>query len=398
VPRRRRLIATALLLGVVVVAAACGDDDDDTAVSDTTASAATSVAEGGSGEGVGATELAVSISDQGCEPADIQATAGVTTFKVTNAGSSFVTEFEVLQDGRILGEAESVEPGHDRSFTITLQPGSYETFCPGGEAVSRGTLTVTGEAAPVSDQEAADLAVANYLDYVKAEADQLETDVAAFAAAVKAADVDQAKRLFASSRYHYETIEPIAESFGDLDPAIDAREGDVPDADWTGFHRIEKSLFEEGTAADLGPLADQLVADVGALRTQIDSVTLEPAQIATGAVELLNEVSTSKITGEEDRYSHTDLSDFAANVEGSSSAFAAVRSLLAATDAELAADVDARFVAVTTALQQHADTADPVGHGYELYDELTTDDTKALSTVVDALAEPLSQVAAKVAA
>jgi iron uptake system component EfeO len=391
VHRRRRLIASALLVGLVVVAAACGGDDDDTASGDTTATSA------GGASGSGATELAVTISDKGCDPKDIQATAGVTTFKVTNSGSTFVKEFEVLQDGRILGEAESVEPGHDRAFTITLQPGAYETFCPGGEEVSRGTLTVTGEAAQVSNQEAAALAVANYLDYVKAEADQLQLDVADFAAAVKAGDLQKSKELFAHSRYHYETIEPIAESFGDLDPAIDAREGDLPDAEWTGFHKIEKSLFEAGTAAGLGELADKLVADVGALRTQIDTVTLEPAQIANGAVELLNEVSTSKITGEEDRYSHTDLSDFAANVEGSSSAFAAVRPLLAVNDAQLASDVDARFVDVNTALEQYASTADPIGNGYVLYDTLTVDDTKALATSVDSLAEPLSQVAAKVA-
>jgi iron uptake system component EfeO len=393
VHRGRRLIASALFVGLVVVAAACGDDDDTTAPSATTAAAA------GGGEATGgpAQQLAVTISDAGCEPAAIDAKAGVTTFDVTNSGSTFVTEFEVLQDGRILGEVESVEPGHARAFTLTLQAGSYETFCPGGETTSKGTLTVTGEAAAVGNAEAAQLAVDNYVDYVRSEADQLQTDVAAFAAAVQAGDLDTSKTLFASSRYHYETIEPIAESFGDLDPAIDAREGDVPDADWTGFHKIEKALFETGTAADLATLADKLVADVAALRTQIDTVTLEPAQIANGAVELLNEVSTSKITGEEDRYSHTDLSDFAANVEGSSSAFAAVRSLLAANDAQLASDVDARFVEVTTALKAHADATNPIGNGYVLYDTLTPDDTKALSTVVDALAEPLSQVAAKVA-
>jgi iron uptake system component EfeO len=393
VHRGRRLIASALLVGLVVVAAACGDDDDDSA----DASATTTAATGGSEASGAAQQLAVTISDQGCEPAAIDARAGVTTFTVTNAGSSFVKEFEVLQDGRILGEVESVEPGHDRAFTLTLTAGTYETFCPGGETTSRGTLTVTGEAAAVSNTEAAQLAVDNYLDYVKAEADQLQIDVAAFAAAVKAGDLAKSRSLFASSRYHYETIEPIAESFGDLDPAIDAREGDVPDAEWTGFHKIEKSLFEAGTAADLGTLADKLVADVAALRTQIDTVTLEPARIANGAVELLNEVSTSKITGEEDRYSHTDLSDFAANVEGSSSAFAAVRALLQAADAQLASDVDAKFVEVDTALQAHADAADPVGNGYALYDTLTSDDTKALSTAVDSLAEPLSQVAAKVA-
>jgi iron uptake system component EfeO len=115
------------------------------------------------------------------------------------------------------------------------------------------------------------------------------------------------------------------------------------------------------------------------------------------AVALLREVSTSEITGEEDRYAHTDLSDLAASVEGASMAFAAVRSLLAATDAQLAADVDARFVDVDRALAAHADATDPIGHGYQLHDALTADDTRALATAIDALAEPLSRVAATVA-
>ncbi len=141
---------------------------------------------------------------------------------------------------------------------------------------------------------------------------------------MKAGDIETAKQKFAAARAHYESIEPIAESFGDLDPAIDAREGDVPDDEWGGFHRIEKALWVDNDVADMGPVADKLAADIQQLRTQIDTVQLEPAQIANGAVELLNEMSTSKITGEEDRYSHTDLSDFAANLAGSKAAFEAL--------------------------------------------------------------------------
>ena len=41
----------------------------------------------------------------------------------------------------------------------------------------------------------------------------------------------------------YERVEPVAESFGDLDPRIDARANDVPKSKWTGFHPIERRLW-----------------------------------------------------------------------------------------------------------------------------------------------------------
>ena len=338
-------------------------------------------------------EIAVTISDAGCEPRQIAATVGPTTFKVTNDGSAAVTEFEVLDGDSILGEVENVIPGVEREFSLTLEAGSFTTYCPNGE-FERGKLEVadapTGVAA---DTKARDAAVAGYLDYVKSQADELITRTDAFAAAVKAGDVGQAKGSFASARQPYEAIEPIAESFGELDPAIDARQGDVPETEWTGFHRIEKALWVDGNLNGMGPVADKLASDVRALRTGIDSVELEPAQIANGAVELLNEVSTSKITGEEDRYSHTDLSDFNANLNGSKAAYAALIPLIQNDHADLVTQLDAKFATVQQALDQYKG-GDPTGNGYVLYTSLTPDNTRALSTTVDALAEPLSTVAA----
>jgi len=208
---------------------------------------------------------------------------------------------------------------------------------------------------------------------------------------VKAGDVPTAQSLFAPARTHYESIEPIAESFGDLDPAIDAREGDMRAAEWTGFHRIEQSLWVDNTAAGVATVADKLLADVKKLRSRIDTIELEPAQIANGAVELLNEVSASKITGEEDRYSHTDLFDFEANVDGSRKAFESVRPLLAGDDAVLADTIAQRFTDVTTTLSAYAQ-----GSGFVSYTALTDTDKTALSQKVDSLAEPLSRVAALV--
>ncbi len=183
----------------------------------------------------------------------------------------------------------------------------------------------------------------------------------------------------------------MAETFGDLDPQIDARDGDVPAKEWGGFHKIEKALWVDGTTAGLSETTEELNEHVERLASLIPDVELQPAGIANGAVELLNEVSSSKITGEEERYSHTDLDDFQANVEGSQAAFDAVKPLLSAKNATLVSTIDARFAAVLAALAPYRQ-----GATFTSYTSLTKNDTKSLAQAVDALAEPLSKVSKRV--
>jgi iron uptake system component EfeO len=374
------------LLAAPLVLAACSSDSKSTAGNASGSPAAS---------GGGVQTIEVTLTDDGCQPRSISAQAGPTTFKIHNEGSAAVTEFEVLDGGTIKGEAENVIPGADKGFSITLKAGSFTTKCPNGSKFDSGTLEVadapTGSA---DDTTARDTAVDTYLGYVQTEADKLVTAVGPFAQAVTAGDVATAKNLLAAAREHYESIEPIAESFGDLDPAIDAREGDVPDEQWGGFHRIEKALFADGNTTGMGPVAGKLVSDIASLQNQIKTIHLEPAQIANGAVELLNEMSTSKITGEEDRYSHTDLSDFAANLAGSKAAFQALEPLLG-SNTGLSGDIDKGFAAVQAALDPYKST-DPVGNGYALFTTLTPDQTKAVSTALDGLADPMSKLAAAV--
>jgi iron uptake system component EfeO len=382
VSRRWSLAVLGLPVTLALLAAACSSSSNDSGSS------------GSSGGGGAVKTVDVTLSDDGCDPRSIPVEAGPVTFKVTNDNTAAVTEFEVLDGSRILGEVENVIPGADRSFTVTLAEGTYTTNCPGGSKFEHGTVQVADAGHGASTASAARrAAVHHYVDYVQGQADELVTRTTAFAAAVKAGDLEQAQRLFAGARAPYESIEPIAESFGNLDPAIDARAGDVPSSQWGGFHRIEKALFADQTTDGMGPVADKLVAHVKRLQHLVGTVNLEPAQIANGAVDLMNEVSTSKITGEEDRYSHTDLSDFEANLEGSKAAYEALRPLLSGSQASLGHDLNRRFADVHRALALY-DGDDPVGNGFVLYTDLTPQDTRALSSSVDALAEPLSRVAA----
>jgi len=338
----------------------------------------------------GAKKLSFELTDEGCLPHAAKAPAGPISFEAENTGSTKVTEIEVMEGETILGEKENLSDGLSGSFSLTLDAGQYTIYCPGGD-VERGALTVSGELKAKGSAEA-DAAVAKYREYLEENADELVAKTKPFVATVQAGDVAKAKSLYAGARIPYEKIEPVAESFGSLDPRIDARENDVPASEFEGFHRIEKALWEEGTAQGMAPVAKQLQADVEELAEKVETVDLQAVQIANGANELLGEVSASKITGEEERYSHTDLVDFEANVEGAEAAFEAVKPLLDETDPELAGEIEADFKMVFAALEPYRQ-----GNGFVSYTELTQADTRKLAQSIDTLAEKLSQVPAAIA-
>lgn len=228
---------------------------------------------------------------------------------------------------------------------------------------------------------------AAYREYAINELESFVTATEGFTNAVIAGDVEKAKELYAPARMYYERAEPIAEVFGDLDPKIDAREGDVPKEEWGGYHRIEYGLWEENTTKGYEEYAKQLMKDVQLLRAKVETVDVTPDLLITGAVDLLNEVSTSKVTGEEDRYSHTDLYDFVANVQGAEEIFKLLQSTVAEKDAALATTIETQFANVYGLLDEQKE-----GNGYTLYTELSEKEVKAFSQAVDALAEPLSQI------
>ncbi|ACS99674.1 iron uptake system protein EfeO [Paenibacillus sp. JDR-2] len=226
-----------------------------------------------------------------------------------------------------------------------------------------------------------------YREYALDQTDKLVAETDKFVQAVKSGDVETAKSLYAPTRMYYERIEPIAEALGDLDPNIDARENDVEEKDWRGFHRIEQALWVNNSTAGAEDYASQLLDDTKTLRALIETVDVEPSLLVTGAVELLNEVSSSKVTGEEERYSHTDLYDFAANVEGANKIYELLKAELNKQDAELEAQIGTSFDNLEQALAAYKS-----GDGYVSYTDLKEEDTKKLSQLLDALAEPLSQM------
>ena len=345
----------------------------------------------------GATTVTIELTDDGCAASPASVPAGPVTFKVVNVSASKVSEAELMREDTIMGEKENLTPGLSGSFSLKLSAGSYTVYCPNAKT-DKTAFTVTGSGGAATQdpavQAALDQATSGYKQYVIGEVHKLVPATRKFTDAVRAGNIEQAKQFYAPARYYYEEVEPVAESFGDLDPQLDAREDDVDDpAQWTGFHRLEKALWAEKSLAGMAPVADKLDADVARLKAQVATATYQAAQLANGATELLNEVASSKITGEEDRYSHTDLSDFKANIAGGKAAYDLLVPALRRLDPTLASTVTQRFADVQDALKPYQQGGDV----FVDYSTVGEDQRRVLTQKVDALAEPLSQVAAKVA-
>ncbi|MFI6233693.1 iron uptake system protein EfeO [Micromonospora sp. NPDC050784] len=339
--------------------------------------------------------IVVKASDTACEVGSTDLGAGTATFKITNSGAK-VTEFYVYADGdRVMGEVENIAPGLSRELHVELPAGTYQTACkPGmsGKGI-RGALKVSGSAQPLTADAALGDATDNYQRYVKSQTTALLDKTEEFVGAVKAGDVAKSKALYPVARTYWERIEPVAEIFGDLDPKIDGREEVIEEGmEFTGFHRIEKDLWQSGDISKDGPIADRLLVDVKEIVAKANAEKLSPLQLANGAKELLDEVASGKITGEEDRYSHTDLWDFAANLEGSKAAVSALRPALQQRSPELVTQLDTEFANVEGLLGKHRD-----GDGWKPHTALSKAELKELSDGINALAEPISKVAAAVA-
>jgi iron uptake system component EfeO len=366
-------LAVPAILAIPLATVACADKDED------------------------ATSYTVTATDDSCEVSSYEGTTGNNSFEVTNNGRK-ITEFYVYTDGgRVVGEVENIGPGASRKLLVEIpKAGDYKVTCkPGmvGEGIGHD-FTVTGDEVSLAEgDDKLAAAVDGYLRYVRSQTTALKEQTETFNQAIQDGDVARAKELFAPARTYYERIEPIAESFpDDLDPRIDLREADLEDGQkWTGYHRIEKQLWEDNTITDETKKdGDQLVADINELVDGVAAAdfSVQPVQIATGAQGLLDEIATSKITGEEDTFSHTDLWDFQANLDGSKAAIAALEDTLDEKDPGLLASINEKFDAVEKLVDGYRR-----GDGFISYDKVSEPDRKKLSGAIDQLTEQVSKVA-----
>ncbi|MFB9314189.1 iron uptake system protein EfeO [Nocardioides plantarum] len=385
---RKTLIAAGLLLTAPALAACTDNSTGDAASGDDRA-------------------FTVASTDDACQVSSDKAPAGALKFEVTNSGSQ-VTEFYLLaEDGlRIVGEVENIGPGVSRSLTVKAPAGDYYTACkPGmkGDGI-RNAFTVTAskdgeKQLDASDQQLVDDALAGYKLYVRDQSAQLLEKTTEFVKLYKEGKDDEARALYPEARTHWERIETVAESFGDLDPKMDLREADLePGAEWTGWHLLEKDLWpaDAGKYRALTPeqratYADDLLANTTKLNDKIQDLDYTVDQLANGSRGLLEEVAAGKVTGEEEFWSHTDLWDFQANVDGARVAFEGVEPIVKKNDPDLADELTTRFDDLQVLLDAQRE-----GDGFKLYTDVSKADIKALSDAVNALAEPLSRLTAAV--
>ncbi|RNI17774.1 iron uptake system protein EfeO [Flexivirga caeni] len=398
--------------------AACGSGSSRSSGSGSSASdstggsAATGAASGAPVTG-GAAQVNVTLtSSGGCELDHANAKAGPVTFTVTNKDATAITEIELQADQRILGEKENLAPGlAPVTFTVTLAGGKYQLYCPGADT-ENVPFTVSGKAAPTATGSTAALlkqGTTGYAGFVDQNVKDMVTAVGALKTAVDSGDVAKAKKAYAGARPYYEKIESDVAGFvlpgfkpgdnaGNLDYLIDMRASNLdPKVGWHGFHAVERDLWQGGKITpQTKKYAAELQTNVTKLSGLAAGLTYKPEDLANGAASLLEEVQTNKIKGEEEKYSHLDLVDFAANVEGAQQAFAFLKPGLTKIDPALTATVSKQFTNVNNALTPYRDGTE-LGGFKPWTAQRRAKDAASLSKTVQALQDPLSQIAQKVA-
>ena len=387
--RTSRLTAMiALMTGAVVVAAGCSSSGSKSKTASDTGKTTT---------------VNVSLTPQGCAAKPAKVATGDVQFNVTNKNASAVTEAELRTSNgsKILGEQENLTPGLSGGFELTLAPGSYELNCPGASQ-EHWKFTVTGKSTGASWQSNPKLAsaVKGYTTYINQQTTELVSASQTFCQAIDAGNLGQAKILYPRARVYYEHIEPVAEIWGTLDTEIDGRwENPVTvQSQFIGFHRLEQLMWSDNTLKGAPALCSALVKHEQQLLTLVKAAQYNPLELASGATDLVNEAATAKISGEEERYSNTDLPVFKANVDGAMEVVTLLTPYLQKKDPSLLTQIKQRDAAVLTALSKYQASPGYDDTGYVEYSTVLDAQRRALSSSVNALAETMSKISTQVGA
>ena len=385
--RHRLPLAPAAAVALAAVLAGCSSSSSSTPSAGAAADTSTTVN--------------VSLTPQGCAPEPASIPAGAVDFNVANKDAGAVTEAELRTSdlSKILGEQENLTPGLSGGFSLTLQPGKYVFNCPGASQ-QHWTFTVTGKAATASWQSNPQLtaAVSGYTGYIDQNTAALVSSTQSFCQAIKAGNKAQAEILYPKARVYYERIEPVAEIWGSLDTDIDGRwENPVTVASqFTGFHRIEQLLWEDNTLTGAPALCAGLVKNEQQLMTLVKSASYNPLELASGSTDLLNEAATAKISGEEERYSNTDLPVLQANLDGAMEVVSLLTPFLDKKDPSLLAAIGKQNAAVATVMNTLKASPGYDDTGYIEYSAIDATQKKQLSGAINALAEDLSKLSQQV--
>lgn len=341
-------------------------------------------------------EIVVNIHPHSCEPNALTVPAGRASFRIVNRSERAV-EWEILDGVLVVEERENIAPGLSQVINANLQPGDYAITC-GLLSNPRGTLHVTPTAASDAAAKAKPSMVAfvgplsEFRVYLAVQSSALIKAATALNQAIATGDLEQAQALYLPARTAYQRLAPAAQRLAELDNHINARadyfEKREQDPAFVGFHRLEYALFEQRKLDDVAPIAQRLLADVTVLKQQLLAQSLPPEQLVSILVRNLNSLAEVRAgSGEEERYSHSDLNGFAANAQTARKVVDLLRPMLSKSAADVLANVDQAMSDFDNQLNAFK-SAD----GYVSYDAVTAAQRQQIATKAKALATSMDGI------
>ncbi|WP_275628173.1 iron uptake system protein EfeO [Pseudomonas sp. 273] len=337
-------------------------------------------------------EVLVTVLPHGCEPNTLSVPAGQARFRILNRSDRAV-EWEILDGVMVVEERENIAPGMSQTLSAYLAPGDYQVTC-GLLSNPHGSLRATPSAAASAAQQARSplldfvAPLSEYRVYLAGQLRQLQRALGALNQALQANDLAAARSHYLEGRAAYQRIAASAQRLAELDnriaPRAEAFELREQDPAFGGFHRIEYGLFARNGTLGLAPVATQLQADVAALKDALIAQSLPPEQLGGNAARLMRSLAQQRMDGDEERYSHSDLAGFAANLEGARKVIDLLRPLLQRKAPELPARLDAAAAALDASLTQLAGKP---------YDQVTAARRQQLAAEAASLADALDAVA-----
>jgi len=341
-------------------------------------------------------EITVTIHPRSCEPNALSVPAGPASFRIVNRSDRAV-EWEILDGVLVVEERENIAPGLSQVINARLQPGDYAITC-GLLSNPRGTLHVTPTAESDAQAKARPSMVAfigplsEFRVYLSRQSSALIKAVTELEHAIQAGDLAQARALYLPARAAYQRLAPAAQRLGELDNSINARadyfEKREQDPAFVGFHRLEYALFQQRDLSGLAPIAQRLLSDVTTLKQQLLAQSLPPEQLVSLVARTQRSIAEVRAgSGEEERYSHSDLNGFAANLETTRKVVDLLRPLLAKPATPLLAQIDSALGALDSqygALRS--------AEGYASYDSVGADQRKRIADQAKALADALDGI------
>lgn len=263
----------------------------------------------------------VNVNTSSCDPMDLSLAAGKHVFEIHNTSDRPI-EWEILDGVMVVEERENIAPGFHSRLTATLRPGIYDITC-GLLTNARGKLTVTASTAFDEAQKTVPItAFIGPLSELKVlltmEVNSLLGKVESLNVAVKSGNLAEAKAAWHAAREPYKRIEAFTDSFSDLENAIDALpdyfEQREKDPNFSGFHRIEYSLWQIGSLADVEPVTLKLVADVETLKARLKTTRFTPNQITANLVRLVGTLEQAAKTEQDNRWAGPSTDEFAISI------------------------------------------------------------------------------------